>query len=320
MLQVAFAGTPEFAVPTLQALLSAPDITVKCVLTQPDRPAGRGQQMSESAVKRCARDAGIDVWQPEQLSLPEHAETLRTLHLDVLVVVAFGQLLKPIILDIPRYGCINVHASLLPRWRGAAPVQRAIEAGDSETGVTIMQMDAGLDTGPMLAKQAIAIEDSTTAADLHDQLARIGGPLLVDTLRAIREHRHVPVPQTDDARATYAKKIRVEDACIQWDQSAEYVLRQIHAFNPYPGAYCYLNAERLKIFEVAVRDTHRLSPGQWQRHSDGSVMIGTGTVPLECLALQFPGQKRLTTSQMKIRKGLPWDGTYQLSRSPSGGH
>lgn len=320
MLQVAFAGTPEFAVPTLQALLSAPDIAVKCVLTQPDRPAGRGQQMSESAVKRCARDAGLDVWQPERLSLPEHAERLRALHLDVLVVVAFGQLLKPIILDIPKYGCLNVHASLLPRWRGAAPIQRAIEAGDSETGVTIMQMDAGLDTGPMLAKQAVAIEDSTTAARLHDQLARIGGPLLVNTLRAIADNRQVAVPQHDDSHTTYAKKIRVEEACIQWDHSAEQILRQIHAFNPYPGAYCYLNTDRLKIFEVTKRDSYRLNPGQWQRQSDGSILVGTGTVALECLALQFPGQKRLTASQMKIRKGLPWDGTYQLSCSPSGEH
>lgn len=318
MLNVAFAGTPEFAVPTLHALLSAPDITVKCVLTQPDRPAGRGRQLSESAVKHCARDAGLDIWQPEKLSTPDNLILLRAMQLDALIVVAYGQLLKPDILETPKYGCINVHASLLPRWRGAAPIQRAIEAGDTVTGITIMQMDAGLDTGPLLATARVPIEASTTAARLHDQLAKCGGPLLVETLRKMVSGQCIAVPQSDDTQVTYAKKIRVEEALIHWDQPAAQVQRQIHAFNPFPGAYSFLGADRLKVFEVGVCETDTLNPGQWQRQADGSIRIGTQTVDLDCISLQFPGQKRLERAQILTRHGPAWDGPHQLSSSPNG--
>lgn len=318
MLNVAFAGTPEFAVPTLHALLSAPDITVKCVLTQPDRPAGRGRQLSESAVKRCARDAGLTIWQPERLSTPDNVNTLQAMQLDVLVVVAYGQLLKPEILQIPKYGCLNVHASLLPRWRGAAPIQRAIEAGDTETGITIMQMDAGLDTGPMLATETVPIDPSMTAARLHDQLATCGGPLLVTTLRHLVSGQCIAVPQTDDANVTYAKKIQVEEALIHWDRPAAQVQRQIHAFNPFPGAYAFLGADRLKIFEVDVCETDNLNPGQWQQQTDGSIHIGTQTFDLDCRSLQLPGQKRIEKPQIQARRGAPWNRSHQLGSSPGG--
>ena len=238
MLRVLFAGTPDFAVATLEALIQDPEISVEYVLTQPDRPSGRGKKLSASAVKQVAIVHGLEVRQPETLKDPEAVQWIQRQHFDALVVVAYGQILRSEVLESPRLGCLNVHASLLPRWRGAAPLQRAIEAGDTETGVTIMLMDEGLDTGPTLATASVQIDESTTTAKLHDELATLGGLLLVNTLKKLDEGSVKPCYQTDDG-ATYAHKISIEAACINWNQDRQAVMRQIHAFNPVPGAYTY---------------------------------------------------------------------------------
>jgi methionyl-tRNA formyltransferase len=218
-MNLVFAGTPEFAVPALKALLDAGH-TILAVYTQPDRPSGRGRKLGMSAVKEFALEHGMRVHQPVTLKSESESETLRALKPDALIVIAYGLILPKPILSIPQYGCINVHASLLPRWRGAAPIQRAIEAGDAKTGVTIMQMDEGLDTGAMLALAEIPIGAEDNAATLHDRLADLGGRLLVDTLAQLTRGAIVPQAQ-DNARATYAAKLKKEEARLDWNADAE---------------------------------------------------------------------------------------------------
>lgn len=315
MLRVAFAGTPDFAVPTLQALINCPDIQVECVYTQPDRPRGRGQKVSESAVKQCAMRANLPVRQPDTLKSDEEINAFQALQLDALVVVAYGQILKKPILDAPRLGCLNVHASLLPRWRGAAPLQRAIQAGDTETGITVMQMDEGLDTGGMLAKAHIALDDTTTTALLHDQLATLGGDLLVDTLLKLDQGRVQAHPQPDIG-ITYASKISTEEALINWHRPASEVMRHIHAFNPVPGAFSFAGPDRLKIFEVCAHPEASLKPGELAMASDGRVVVGTGGDALEILACQLPGGKRMDTQAMKSQQKAPWHTSIILANEP----
>ena len=238
MLRVLFAGTPDFAVPTLKALIEDPDIAIEYVLTQPDRPSGRGQKVSESAVKQSALAANLAVRQPMTLKDPNEIAWIQEQEFDAIVVVAYGQILNAEVLQSPRLGCLNVHASLLPKWRGAAPLQRAIEAGDTETGITIMVMDEGLDTGPMLNTASVPIDDQTTTAELHDQLATIGGPLLVHSLKQLDQGAIQPIKQPHDG-FTYAHKITTDDACIRWNRDHTQVMRQIHAFNPVPGAFTF---------------------------------------------------------------------------------
>ena len=314
MLRVLFAGTPDFAVPTLSALIDDPEIDVEYVLTQPDRRSGRGQKLSESAVKQCANKAGIQVRQPETLKDPDQIAWIRAQQFDAMIVVAYGQILRKEILESPRLGCLNVHASLLPRWRGAAPLQRAIEAGDSETGITIMLMDVGLDTGPMLATTSVEITDQTTTASLHDVLSELGGPLLVDTLKKLDQQRISPLHQPSDG-ITYAHKISTNAACIRWHQNRQRVMRQIHAFNPVPGAYSFADSARVKIFSVCEANGEDRDPGTLWKQND-QILVSTGSGNLEIVECQLPGGKRLNREQMVSHQTAPWASPVQLSSQP----
>ena len=315
MLRVLFAGTPNFAVPTLDALLRDSNIRVECALTQPDRHSGRGQRLSESAVKTYALQAGIPVRQPETLKDPNEIQWIKERKFDAMVVVAYGQILTTEILKSPRLGCLNVHGSLLPRWRGAAPLQRSIEAGDSVTGVTIMLMDQGLDTGPMLAKASTAITDRTTAAALHDQLAKLGGPLLVKTLNQLADSNHQLVQQPTKG-VTYAKKISTQHACIRWDQEQSRVMRQIHAFNPIPGAFTFAGSSRIKIFSVQrAKGSAPTSGLLWKENK--KILISTRTGNLEVLECQLPGGNRLASEQISSHQSAPWVEPIKLTELPA---
>ncbi|MEH6467663.1 MAG: methionyl-tRNA formyltransferase, partial [Porticoccus sp.] len=241
-MHIVFAGTPEFAAHHLQALLDDDHHKIVAVYTQPDRPAGRGKKLTASPVKVLAQAHGLTVNQPVSLKEAEQQKILRDLNADIMVVVAYGLLLPKAILDTPHLGCINVHASLLPRWRGAAPIQRAIEAGDKETGVTIMQMDIGLDTGDMLLKAHCPITETDTGGSLHDKLASIGPPALLKTLLELEEGSAVAEKQ-DDELSNYAPKISKDEALVDWSQSAKIIARKVRAFNPFPVTYTTLGNE-----------------------------------------------------------------------------
>ncbi|MDR2112627.1 MAG: methionyl-tRNA formyltransferase, partial [Candidatus Accumulibacter sp.] len=244
-MKLVFAGTPEFAACALKAVLTA-NHQVTLVLTQPDRPAGRGMALRPSPVKEIAAAAGIDVFQPPALKDPATLERIRAASAEAMVVAAYGLILPPAVLDIPRFGCLNIHASLLPRWRGAAPIQRALLAGDAESGVCIMQMDAGLDTGPILRSGRLPIAAGETAGSLHDKLAGLGARLIVETLAGLPG---APAPQPS-AGATYAAKIGKAEAALDWRSSAEELERQVRAFNPFPGAVTRLNGAPIKVWRA----------------------------------------------------------------------
>jgi methionyl-tRNA formyltransferase len=295
--RVLFMGTPEFAVPTLKALLAAPEYDVVGVVTQPDRPAGRGQTIQQSPVKQAALAAPVGttgrvpVLQPEKLRQPGVFEQLQTWQPDVIVVAAFGQILRQNVLDLPRFGCINVHASLLPRWRGAAPIQAAIRAGDAQTGITIMRMDAGLDTGPMLRQRAIPIEPTDTGQSLHDKLAALGGPLLIETLGPYLRGEIAPQPQPqDESASTYAPMLKKEDGLIDWSLPADVIERQVRAFDPWPGTYTIWNGQPLKILSGKVADGPHVRPGTVTRLPDGTFAIGTGSGLYAPGAVQLAGR------------------------------
>ena len=247
-MRIIFMGTPDFAVPTLQALVDAAHEVV-CVYTQPPRPGGRrGKELTPTPVHQRASDLGIEVRHPKSLKSAEEQAAFAALQADVAVVAAYGLILPQAVLDAPEHGCLNVHASILPRWRGAAPIHRAVMAGDTVTGVTIMQMEAGLDTGPMLAMARTPIEDKTTG-ELTEELAELGAQLMVGTLRDLKIH--VPIAQ-DDADATYAAKIDKAEARIDWDRPAVEVVRHIHGLSPFPGAWFELDGQRVKLLRAEV--------------------------------------------------------------------
>ena len=271
-MKVAFAGTPEFAAAALEAILAA-GFEVPLVLTQPDRPAGRGMQLQPSPVKQVALAAGIPVHQPEKLRTPEQQAPLAEAGADVLVVAAYGIILPQTVLDMPRYGCLNIHASLLPRWRGAAPIHRAIQAGDAETGITIMQMDAGLDTGPMLMKRVEPIHSDDTTGSLHDRLAWIGAELIVDALNALRTSsaRLPATPQPADG-VTYAAKIGKAEAIVDWTRPAVELERMVRAFNPFPGSpYQRPSDAAIDLFQSTLRRGH---VDAYLRRSRGRDVLG----------------------------------------------
>lgn len=289
-MNLVFAGTPGFAVPSLQALLDA-NHRILAVLTQPDRPAGRGRQLLASPVKQLALERGLPVHQP--LTLKQSAHFLQELGADAMIVVAYGLLLPREILAIPRLGCINVHASLLPRWRGAAPIQRAIEAGDAETGITIMQMAAGLDTGDILAQTAIPIIPTDTAASLHDKLAALGADLLAATLVKLDRGEIAPRPQ-DDRLATYAAKLTKAEARLDWREEAPRLARRIRAFNPWPVAQTRWHAQTLRIWQAHAEGarTEAASGTVLSANADGiRVAAGGGVLVID--ELQAEGGKRL---------------------------
>ena len=295
-LRVGFAGTPEFAAVALRDLLAA-GLPVPLVLSQPDRPAGRGMKLQASPVKQCALAHGIPVAQPRSLRLdgkfPDDAaaarQALQAADLDVLVVAAYGLILPPWVLETPRRGCLNIHGSLLPRWRGAAPIHRAIEAGDTATGITIMQMDAGLDTGPMLLWQAQPIAADDTTASLHDTLAALGGRLVVQALNTLDTLRPVPQP---DAGVTYAHKIEKAEGAIDWQLPAVQIERRVRAFDPFPGCSCMLAGEPVKLWRAAVVPGQG-APGTVLEAGAGRLVVACGDGALDLLELQRTGGRRV---------------------------
>ena len=289
-LKIAFAGTPEFAARHLQALIAGRHQVV-AVLTQPDRPSGRGKQLRFSAVKSVAVDADLPVLQPESLKPPESEALIAALNADVLVVVAYGLILPANILALPRLGCINVHASLLPRWRGAAPVQRAIEAGDTETGVSIMAMDAGLDTGPVLLRRRVAITEVHTAGSLLDDLADAGATALAESLDNL-DGLLAKAETQSDAGVSYANKIDKTEAALRWARPASALALQIRAFQPAPGCYTYLGQDRLKILEArALSDHPDAEPGTILSVDGAGLHIACGQGVLCVTTAQVPGAK-----------------------------
>ena len=306
-MRVIFAGTPDFARAALAALLDAGH-EVPLVLTQPDRPAGRGMKLQASPVKQLALARGIAVAQPRSLRLdgkyPEDAAAAQAAlfgaQADVMVVAAYGLILPQWVLDLPPLGCLNIHASLLPRWRGAAPIHRVIEAGDEQTGITIMQMDAGLDTGDMLLRRALPIAPGDTTASLHDRLAELGGRLIVQALQDAEHGRLQATPQPEDG-ITYAHKIDKAEAAIDWHEPAEVIARRVRAFDPFPGAATTLQGEALKVWGCEIDSTPRMNhagPGQILLVNDAGVHVacGDGTA-LILTALQRPGGKRLAAHE-----------------------
>ena len=297
-LKLVFAGTPDFSALHLRALIDSKH-QLLAVYTQPDRPSGRGKKLHPSPVKQMAVAAGITVHQPATLKTAEAQADLAALGADALVVVAYGLILPQAVLDIPRLGCINVHASLLPRWRGAAPIQRAIEAGDQVTGTTIMQMDAGLDTGDMLATAEVAIGPATTSADLHDELARAGAPLLLQVLDDLSGYQARAQAQ-EDALASYAHKIQKAEAELDWTRSAASLDRIIRAFNPFPVCFSTLGGQRVKIWSARPAGSAPLgeAPGTLLRADRSGILVNCGEGQLYLLQLQLPGGRPLTAEQI----------------------
>ncbi len=309
--RIVFLGTPDFAVPALHELVAAPDLKVVGVVTQPDRPAGRGQKIEIPPVKQAALQANIPMIQPEKVREPAAMEQIIAWEPDYLVVVAFGQILRQNLLAIPRIAPINVHASLLPRWRGASPIQAAIRAGDNFTGVTTMVMEAGLDSGPILLQDSILISPDETGQSLHDKLAPLGAMLLVHTLRWLYSGSIVPHPQpTDPALISTAPIIKKEDGLIQWSDTAAAIDRHVRAFTPWPGTYTYWNNQRLKIISgYPIAAKWNVPPGQVAdtRGADlaqaAPFVIGTGRGVYVPTRLQLAG--RQVTDATSFLNGAP---------------
>jgi len=314
-MKVVFAGTPEFAAVALQALHDAGH-EIPLVLTQPDRPAGRGMQLQPSAVKQYAVAHGMEVLQPLSLRMdakdPERAEQAKTAHqrllstpYDVMVVAAYGLILPRSTLDIKP--CLNIHGSLLPRWRGAAPIHRAIEAGDAETGITIMEMEEGLDTGPMLLIERMAIEAQDTTGSLHDKLAAMGGRMIVEALRKMEHGQLEAVPQPEEG-VNYAAKISKEEATQDFSQSAAEIHRKIRAFNPFPGAHGDVNGTTIKLWGAELLDSDsKAAPGKvLAADAQHGIVVACGSGTLRLTELQKPGGKRLKAAE--FIKGFPLEG------------
>lgn len=309
MASIIFMGTPDFAVPTLKALIEQHDVIG--VVTQPDRPAGRRGDLKPPPVKVAAEAADIPVFQPEKLRRKSAIAELKEMGIpDLYVVAAFGQLLPQTVLDIPHQGCINVHGSLLPRWRGAAPLQAAIIAGDNETGITIMLMDAGLDTGPMLSKRAIPITDDETGESLHDKMAELGAELLIDTLPGYLDGTIQPVAQNDEA-TTYAPQISREDGNIDWTQPAAAIERRIRAFTPWPGTFSYWDGKQIKI--LGGRVLAGKGPAGTVIEQDEVIAVGTGDGLLALDEVQLAGKKRVPVAEFV--NGYPAFVGSQLTQS-----
>ncbi|HSN71309.1 MAG TPA: methionyl-tRNA formyltransferase [Steroidobacteraceae bacterium] len=291
-LAIVFAGTPEFAIPPFEALQKGPHRVV-AAYTQPDRPAGRGQRLTESPVKSAAIAAGIPVEQPTTLRDPAAVQRLGEYAPDLIVVVAYGSLLPASVLAVPRLCCVNIHASLLPRWRGAAPIQRAIEAGDAETGVCIMQMDEGLDTGPVFARVATPIGPRETAGSLHDRLAELGAAALVETVKRLAAGDAPAEPQPA-AGITYAHKIRKEEALLDFGRSALELDRLIRAFNPWPVAETRFRGSQLRIFAAEPVETDASGPpGQVLASDERGLLVATGCGVLALRSVQLAGRRRV---------------------------
>jgi methionyl-tRNA formyltransferase len=291
-LNIVFAGTPDFAAGHLQALIDSRHNVVG-VYSQPDRPAGRGKKLHPSPVKKLALEHDIAVFQPLNFKQEGSVEELEALNADIMIVVAYGLLLPLAVLEAPKMGCLNVHASILPRWRGAAPIQRAIQAGDSETGITIMQMDVGLDTGDMLSKTVIGINAGETGGSLHDRLLEKGPAALLQTLTLLQAGEALAEKQ-DDKLANYAHKLSKEEALIDWSLPAKDIELSIRAFNPFPCAYTLLGDQRIKVWQaIALEEPTMLLPGTIVRVSNDGVDVATGAGVIRLINIQLIGKKAM---------------------------
>jgi len=304
-LRLVYAGTPEFALPPLDRLIDG-KLKPLAVLTQPDRPAGRGRKLQSSPVKQLAVSAGIPVLQPPTLKDPAVQERLAALQPDLVIVVAYGLILPRAVLDMPLHGCWNIHASLLPRWRGAAPIQRAIEAGDTESGVCIMQMDEGLDTGPVLNRIGCRVEPFETGGSLHDKLASLGAAALWECLEALQTGSlPKPQPQSEDG-VCYARKLVKTEAEIDWREPAEVIERRIRAFNPWPVAWCDIAGERTRIWSAErVGRAHDQPPGRVLNAGSYGIDMACGKEILRLTELQRPGGRRITAESYLNARPLP---------------
>ncbi len=292
-MRLIFAGTPAFSVPALNALLNA-EHEVVAVYTQPDRPAGRGMKCTPSPVKQLAQEKNLPVFQPLSLKTQEVQQQLAAHEAEAMIVVAYGLILPKAVLELPTHGCLNIHASLLPRWRGAAPIQRAIEAGDTQTGITIMQMNEGLDTGAMLLKKTTPIAETDTAASLHDRLSQLGGEAIVEALAQL--DTLTPEPQ-DEQQATYAAKLTKAEGRINWHQPAAVIKRKIHAFNPWPTAYTQLDSKPLKLLTAtALPGPEHTQPGEIITVTPDGIDITCGEGLLRVHTLQPAGKKPMSAN------------------------
>lgn len=296
-LNIIFAGTPDFAARHLQALLDSHHNVIG-VYTQPDRPAGRGKKLTASPVKELALANNIQVYQPGSLRKEPAQQELAALNADIMVVVAYGLILPKVVLDTPRLGCINVHGSILPRWRGAAPIQRALWAGDKETGVTIMQMDVGLDTGDMLLKTSLPIEDDDTSASLYEKLAEQGPIALLQALEGLANGTLIAEKQ-DEALANYAEKLSKEEARLDWNKPAKQLWQEVRAFNPWPVSYFEHQGNTIKVWQTQVSTTtSNAAPGTIISASKKGIEVATGDGVLSLLSMQLPGKKPLNVADI----------------------
>ena len=309
-MRVIFAGTPDFAATHLQAILDDDRYQLVAIYTQPDRPAGRGKKITQSPVKKLALANDIQLEQPASLTDIKTQETIARLEADVLIVVAYGLILPRAVLDIPRLGCINVHGSILPKWRGAAPIQRAIEAGDRESGVTVMQMDVGLDTGPMLTTSQCTIDDKETSASLYSKLAVLGAQALINTLEKMRSGTAVGIAQ-DSTQSSYADKIAKQESLIDWSASVTEIERRIRAFNPFPAAYSLVNGQRIKIWLAsAVSRDYPGVPGEILSADDDGLLVKCGNGALLISTIQLAGKSKLCVAEvLKSRASIFSPGT-----------
>ena len=292
-MRIVFIGTGEIGVPTLQALLNSEHELV-AVVTQPDKPVGREQRIEPPPIKKAIAKTRIPILQPAKIKDAKTIEEIRGLTPDVIVVVAYGQILPRDVLEIPRLACLNLHASLLPRWRGAAPIQAAIAAGDFETGITVMYMDEGLDTGDILLQRGVEIMPNDTGGSLHDRLAQIAPDSLLESLRLLALGKAPRIPQ-DDTRATYVPKLKREHGQIDWSESAEAIERKIRAYNPWPGAFMKLDRQNLKIFSASVVDLNG-QPGEILRSGKG-LIVATGKGALSLAEVQLEGKRQMSAAE-----------------------
>ena len=289
-MRIIFAGTPEFAATSLKTILEHKHDVI-AVYTQPDRPAGRGKKLLASDVKQEALRHDIPVYQPLNFKAAEDLETLSKLNADLMIVAAYGIILPLEVLQAPTHGCINIHASLLPRWRGAAPIQRAIQAGDTKTGITIMQMDEGLDTGAMILTKETEISAQDTGGSLHDRLAILGGDAIIDYLKLLLNNEVTLTPQ-DDKQANYAKKLSKQEALINWNNKATNIERSIRAFNPWPVAYLETEGQRVRVFEATIAELSRqASPGTVIRKDKNGIVVACSDGAINITSLQLAGAK-----------------------------
>ncbi len=296
-MRIIFMGTPDFAVGTLQALCDAGHEIVLAV-TQPDKPAGRGKSLKAPPVKELAEELGIPVFQPEKIRDPEALDTLKTQNADIIVVVAFGQILPKAVLEMTRYGCVNVHASLLPAWRGAAPIQWSLLAGDEVTGVTTMQMDEGLDTGDILLQREIPVEPDETGGSLFDKLAGAGAQLCVETLKELEAGTVSPVPQ-GETTTPYAKMLDKKMGRIDWSRPAGEIERMIRGLSPWPGAYTYRGDKMLKVRKAGITEAATVDsvPGTMRQAPDGSLLVQTGDAVMWIEEIQPAGKRAMTSAE-----------------------